>query len=119
MASKLKKGTSNACNIQVLHQSCEVNETLRNISPRWKMQILHSIKNGTRQFSLLKAAFPSISDQILAKRLSELIMDELVDKITIQDTVPQQIAYTATQKGEELLKIIHDLHKWQIHWQSI
>lgn len=117
MASKLKQGTSNACNILVLHQSCEVNETLRNISPRWKMQILHSIKHGTRQFSLLKEAFPSISDQILAKRLSELLLDQLVDKTTIHDTVPQQIAYTATKKGEELLKIINDLHQWQISWQ--
>ncbi|WP_158799077.1 helix-turn-helix domain-containing protein [Pedobacter sp. L105] len=119
MASKLKNGTSNACNIQILHKSCEVNETLRNISPRWKMQILHSIKQGTNQFSLLKLAFPSISDQILAKRLSELMVDELVDKTTIQDTVPQQITYTTTKKGEELLKIINDLHQWEISWQIL
>ncbi len=116
MASKLKEGTSNACNIQVLHKTCEVNETLRNISPRWKMQILHSIKQGTRQFSLLKEAFPSISDQILAKRLSELIMDELLNKTAINETVPQQIAYTTTKKGEELLKIINKLHDWQVSW---
>lgn len=117
MASKLKKGTTNACNIEVLQVSCEVNETLRNISPRWKMQVLHSIKNGIRQFSLLKEAFPSLSDQILGKRLSELVLDGLADKIIVDDTVPQQIAYTATEKGEELLKIVADLHQWEMRWK--
>jgi len=112
MASKLKSGTTNACNIEVLSNSCEVNEILRNISPRWKMQILHSIKHGTHQFSLLKKAFPSLSDQILGKRLSELVIDKLVDKAAVENTTPPQINYTATKKGEELLKIIDDLHQW-------
>ncbi|MBB5637099.1 DNA-binding HxlR family transcriptional regulator [Pedobacter cryoconitis] len=116
MASKLKNGTTNACNIGVLYGSCEVNEILRNISPRWKMQVLHSIKHGIRQFSLLKEAFPSLSDQILGKRLSELVIDGLVDKAAVEGTVPQQIVYTTTKKGEELLKVIDDLHQWGMRW---
>jgi DNA-binding HxlR family transcriptional regulator len=116
MASKLKTGTTNACNIEVLNNSCEVNEILRNISPRWKMQILHSIQHGTRQFSLLKKAFPSLSDQVLGKRLSELVIDKLVDKTAVEDTTPPQITYIATKKGEELLKIIDNLHQWGISW---
>jgi len=116
MASKLKKGTTNAENIEVLFISCEVNETLRNISPRWKMQILHSIKHGVPQFSLLKEAFPTLSDQVLGKRLSELVEDKLVVKNTVDGTIPQQIIYTTTEKGEELLKIIADLHQWQLRW---
>jgi DNA-binding HxlR family transcriptional regulator len=112
MSSKLKNGTTNACNIQVLYSSCNVNEVLRNISPRWKMQILHSIKHGNRQFSMLKRAFPTLSDQILGKRLSELVIDKLIDKIPINNTTPQQIAYMVTKSGEELLKIIDELHQW-------
>jgi DNA-binding HxlR family transcriptional regulator len=77
------------------------------------MQVLHSIKHGTRQFSILKEAFPSLSDQVLGKRLSELVQDKLVDKMIVVDTVPQQIAYYTTQKGDELLKIVADLHQWQ------
>ena len=112
MSSKLKNGTTNACNIQVLHSSCNVNEILRNISPRWKMQILHSIQHGTRQFSMLKKAFPTLSDQMLGKRLSELVIDKLIDKTPINNTTPLQIAYMLTKKGEELLKIIDELHHW-------
>lgn len=117
MSSKLKEGTTNAWNINVLKTSCNVNEELRNISPRWKMQILHSVKHGICQFSLLKEAFPSLSDQVLGKRLLELVIDNLVDKTAIEDTVPKQILYTTTTKGDELLAIVDDLHKWGMRWQ--
>ena len=119
MASKLKKGTTNADNIEVLYLSCEVNETLRNISPRWKMQVLHSIKHGVCQFSLIKEAFPSLSDQVLGKRLAELIIDKLVVKTTIDDTVPQQIVYATTKKGDELLQVVANLHEWELRWQNV
>ncbi|QNK64006.1 helix-turn-helix transcriptional regulator [Pedobacter sp. PAMC26386] len=112
MASNLKIGTSNACNITALSLACEVNDVLRSISPRWKMQILHGIAGGTKQFSLLKKAFPSLSDQILGKRLSDLFNDELIGKIVIKETVPKHINYFVTDRGFELLKIIDDLHKW-------
>jgi len=116
MSSKLKPGTSNACNITALSLACEVNDVLRNISPRWKMQILHRIAAGTKQFSTLKSAFPSLSDQILGKRLSELVQDELIEKIIIEDKAPKHIIYITTVKGLELLKIIDDLHKWGLKW---
>ena len=80
------------------------------------MQILHSIKHGIHQFSTLRKAFPSLSDQMLGKRLSELVEDKLVDKTPLENTIPSQIAYTATKKGEELLKVIDDLHKWGLKY---
>lgn len=116
MASKLKPGSSNACNRLILSESCEVNEVLLNISSRWKMQILHSIAAGRSQFSLLKKAFPSLSDQVLGKRLSELTDDKLVVKSILAEKSPIQIIYTPTHKGNELLKIIDDLHKWGLMW---
>jgi DNA-binding HxlR family transcriptional regulator len=116
MSSKLKTGTTNANNLVVLSCKCEVNEVLRNISTRWKMPILHSIARGTQQFSLLKNAFPSLSDQILGKRLSELVADQLIDKTILEAKAPMKIIYSPTVKGMELLQIIDDLHKWGIKW---
>jgi DNA-binding HxlR family transcriptional regulator len=112
MASKIKERSTNAQNLRVLAASCEVNEILTNISPRWKMQILYSISKGVQQFSRLKEAFPSLSDQILGKRLGELVKDELVVKTILADTIPTQILYNTTPKGKALLSIILDLHLW-------
>jgi DNA-binding HxlR family transcriptional regulator len=116
MSSELKPGTSNACNLTALSLACEVNDILRDISPRWKMQILHKIAAGTNQFSTLKHAFPSLSDQILGKRLAELVKDELIHKMIMQEKPPKRINYFISDKGLELLKIIDDLHKWGLKW---
>ncbi|NHA05894.1 helix-turn-helix transcriptional regulator [Mucilaginibacter sp. HC2] len=116
MSTELKPGTSNACNITALSLACEVNDVLRDISPRWKMQILHKIAAGVGQFSTLKHAFPSLSDQILGKRLGELVSDELILKMIIKEKPPQRINYYISDKGLELLKVIDDLHKWGLKW---
>jgi DNA-binding HxlR family transcriptional regulator len=114
MATQLKPGTSNACNITALSLACEVNDVLRDISPRWKMQVLHKIAAGTKQFSSLKVAFPSLSDQILSQRLAELVDEVLIEKHVIEEKAPKH--YFVTDKGFELLKIIDDLHQWGLKW---
>lgn len=91
MASLLKDSSTNAHNLRVLAASCEVNEVLQRISPRWKMQILHSIANYVQHFNQLKKALPSLSDQILSKRLGELVAEGLVDKQVVAATTPPQV----------------------------
>jgi DNA-binding HxlR family transcriptional regulator len=112
MASKIKETSTNAYNLKVLAASCEVNDILKMISPRWKMQILYSISQGVRQFSRLKEVFPSLSDQVLGKRLKELVNEGLAEKTILKDTVPPQAIYTHTKKGAALLAIVLDLHLW-------
>ncbi|PSL21472.1 winged helix-turn-helix transcriptional regulator [Chitinophaga ginsengisoli] len=112
MASKIKETSTNAYNLKVLAASCEVNDMLKMISPRWKMQILYCISQGVRQFSRLKEVFPSLSDQVLGKRLKELVDEGLAEKTILNETVPPQVIYTHTEKGAALLAIVLDLHLW-------
>lgn len=119
MATSLKEGTTNAQNLQVLSEWCSVNDVLRDISPRWKMVLLHRITHGVAQFSRLKQAFPTLSDQVLGQRLAELVHEHLVKKTAVADTVPPQIRYTPTPKGRALLTIIEALQHWgQQDWVS-
>lgn len=118
MASQIKTSSSNAYNLRVLAASNDVNDILKMISARWKMQILCSISQGVNQFSLLKEAFPSLSDQILGRRLSELVNEGMLLKEHITTTVPQQIIYTHTEKAAALLEILSQLHLWgQQKWR--
>lgn len=116
MASEIKESSTNSYNLKLLKGSCDVNETLRSISSRWKMQVLHSISINVRQFGQLKKAFPSLSEQVLGKRLGELVTEGLVNKVVLPHTVPTQIKYTITTKGTSLLSIMMDLHLWGKHW---
>jgi DNA-binding HxlR family transcriptional regulator len=113
MASQIKTSSSNAHNLRVLAASNDVNEILEMISPRWKMQILCSISQGVNQFSLLKERFPSLSDQVLGKRLSELVSEGLLLKEQVAGTVPQQTVYIHTKKAAALLEILLQLHLWK------
>lgn len=119
MATSLKEGTTNAQNLQVLSEWCSVNDVLRDISPRWKMVLLHRIAHGVAQFSRLKQSFPTLSDQVLGRRLAELVREHLVERTAVADTVPPQIRYTPTPKGRALLTIIDALQRWgQQNWAS-
>ncbi|WP_161964259.1 winged helix-turn-helix transcriptional regulator [Chitinophaga flava] len=112
MASKIKTSSTNAHNLKVLADYCDVNETLKNISQRWKMSLLYNITNGIQHFGQLKKAFPTLSDQILSKRLGELVAEGLANKSCISDTIPQQTLYTPTCKGNALIRIILELQRW-------
>ncbi|MCW3465822.1 winged helix-turn-helix transcriptional regulator [Chitinophaga nivalis] len=112
MATAVKKNSRNAANLKVLAAACPMNDALKNISPRWKMQILYSISIGLQQFSQLKKNYPDVSDQILGKRLGELVREGLVCKTLLQETTPSQTWYTTTSKGNALLDIMHRLNQW-------
>ena len=97
-------------NLKILSESFEVNRVLVMICPRWKMHILFCISQDVKQFGLLKKALPTLSDQILGKRLKELVTDGLVEKKTIKDNNQNQTVYLITAKGAEILEILNQLN---------
>lgn len=105
MSSEIKMRSSNVENLRILAEACDVNAILGSIELRWKMQVLYCISKGVYQFSKLKKVFPTISDQVLGKRIGKLEQDGLIIKKEIPGTIPQQIKYEVTDKGKELLGI--------------
>lgn len=116
MASEVKTQSSNYENLRLLAAHCNVNSILKQIGLRWKMQLLYCISQGVYQFSKLKKIFPTISDQVLGKRIAELQEEGLIEKYEIAGTVPQQIRYSVTQKGHELIEVILALQHWGERW---
>lgn len=112
MSTKKKQTSSNAHNLKLLEASCKVNEVMKIICPRWKMQILDCISKGEYQFGTLKNIFPTISDQVLAVRIKELVKEGLIIKTTVADKFPKQIKYAATARAKLLLPIIMKLYRW-------
>jgi DNA-binding HxlR family transcriptional regulator len=116
MATEVKSSSSNMQNLKILSESFEVNWVLIMIRPRWKMYILFCISKDVKQFGLLKKALPTLSDQILGKRLKELVADGLVEKKTIKDHNQNQTVYLITKKGSEILEILDQLNLWGKSW---
>ncbi len=118
MASEIKVQSSNYENLRILAEYCNVNEILKMIGLRWKMQILYCISQGVYQFTKIKKVFPTLSNQVLAKRISELLDEDLIYKSEIPNTTPQQLKYSVTDKGKDLIRIILDLNNWGDKWEK-
>ncbi|ANI88404.1 hypothetical protein A9P82_03255 [Arachidicoccus ginsenosidimutans] len=116
MASERKSTSTVALNEYLLGESCRFNEVLLLISPRWKMQILFSIYDGINRFSLLKKEYPSLSKQILGKRLKELEAEGFVTKEINEKVAPTTISYFIKPKGKALLDIVPRLCEWGDKW---
>lgn len=119
MSTEIKKTSSNFENLKFLTESCIVNSTLKSIGLRWKMQILCCFLYEEYQYGKLKQIFPTISDQMLSKRLNELLKEDLIFKVEISDTQPKQYQYNITEKGKELMEIILVLQQWSRKWLSM
>jgi DNA-binding HxlR family transcriptional regulator len=112
-----KPTSTNSRNQLVLGRFCVLNDTLARISLRWKMQILHALREGPVTFSALKTALPEVTDQVLAKRLRELAAERLVaTSRTVRRAVSERATgpYALTARGAALLKIMHDLCAWEL-----
>lgn len=118
VASEIKVQSTNYENLRILAEYCNVNEILKRIGLRWKMQILYCISEDVYQFTKIKKVFPTLSDQVLAKRISELLDEELIFKSEIPNTIPQQLKYSVTEKGMDLIRIILDLNSWGDKWEN-
>lgn len=111
-----KASSTNSRNRRVLDGHCVVHEALARLALRWKMAVLHAIAQGATTYGALKRAHPSVTDQMLAKRLRDLVSDGLVVKV---DGGPRAAAprYTVTRSGEEALEIAEAICRWATRHQ--
>jgi DNA-binding HxlR family transcriptional regulator len=107
-----KESSTNAQNEIFLFRTCELNSALSIINGRWKSQLVLCISKGYNRFSLLKKVLPNISDQMLSKQLNALECESIVQKYTIQNSIPAGIEYVLTEKGHALIPILDELCAW-------
>src|SRR5215467_9712855 len=79
---------------------------------RWTLSILKNLdtKEAIR-FNELKRLVPGISSTVLAERLSELEVEDLISK-KIYPEVPPKVEYSLTVQAKELRVIFNELQKW-------
>jgi DNA-binding HxlR family transcriptional regulator len=111
MQATRKVSSSNFQNQRVLGSACVLNDTLYRIGMRWKMQVLYTIAHGERTFGALKRSLPNVSDHVLAKRLRELLDEQLIDKLVAG---PRRTSYVTTARGAALLSIMADICAWEM-----
>jgi DNA-binding HxlR family transcriptional regulator len=98
------------------HDECPVDSLLNKIAGPWTTYILWLLRqNGVLRFGAFRAQMPGISPKVLTERLRRLEADGLVFRDQ-RPTIPPQVFYSLTPRGEELKDILDALGATARRW---
>lgn len=89
---------------------CPTSKASEVLMPRWTIQILGELWEGSTRFNELRRGLPGISPTLLAKRLKEMQEHGLVERI--ENPANGDVDYIRTDKAAELDPILHAMAKW-------
>lgn len=104
---KLHCAASGHCSESV----CSVQWMARQFGDKWSLSIVCRLSAGPLRFSQLKASLHGISQRMLTRTLKKLEAIGVITR-TASTTVPVQVTYALTERGEALLDPVQKLHKW-------
>jgi len=90
---------------------CPAEITLKVISGRWKLSILHELYFRSNRFAELRRALSGISEKILSEELKQLENDGIVIRTLLEER-PIKVEYAVTRLGQQLKPIISAMHDW-------
>lgn len=89
---------------------CPTSKASEVLMPRWTIQILGELWEGSTRFNEIRRGLPGISPTLLTRRLKELQENGLVERI--EDTAAGTIDYIRTEKATELDPILESMARW-------
>lgn len=102
-----KKNSTNSINEEILQSFCKSHTILSQITGRWKVSIIFSLKENIKSYSELKIEIPHVTDRILVKQLKELLSDEIIENKKTKTTSE----YNLSTKGQKILQLLEYIKK--------
>lgn len=96
--------------------ACPISILMSLLTGPWTMYILWVLCNsGPTRFGVLKRQVEGISTKVLTERLRMLEAAEIIYR-QYEPTVPPQVTYGLTERGQELIEILHQLNGLAERW---
>jgi DNA-binding HxlR family transcriptional regulator len=89
---------------------CPISKACEILEPRWTIQILTELWNGSTRFNEIRRGVGHISPGRLSKRLREMEISGLVERV--EDRATGHIDYIRTQKAIDLEPALNALAVW-------
>jgi DNA-binding HxlR family transcriptional regulator len=96
--------------------ACPVTASMDVIGGKWKILILHLIRNDINRFGKMSMMLKAISRQMLTTQLRELERDGLVER-KVYAEIPPRVEYFLTPKGVALAPVFEALKDWALVWE--
>lgn len=100
--------------LETKYGDCAVLETLEEVGSRWRMSVIHVLREGDLRFNEIKRATDANS-QTLSRVLDDLEEKEYVVRRVEEDS-PVAVYYSLTPKGEDLHSAFDEIREWGEKW---
>lgn len=107
----IKKSSTIQENKQNALEKCLVSYAMEKIGGYWKPIIIYHLSSGSKRYSELKRAIPSITEKMLIQHLKQLEADNLVIR-EAKPVVPPFVTYSLTNAGKGLLPVMEAMAVW-------
>ncbi|NEO83882.1 MAG: helix-turn-helix transcriptional regulator [Spirulina sp. SIO3F2] len=95
---------------------CPLEILLKQLSGQWTLYILWVLDtNGPLRFGELRRQVDGISTKVLTERLRMLESIQIVHR-EHKPTIPPQVTYSMTGRGQELSEALHHLYELSLRW---
>lgn len=89
---------------------CPISRACEFLEPRWTIQILTELWNGSTRFNDIRKGVGNISSALLSRRLKEMEALGLVERV--EDEATGTIGYYRTEKSIKLEPVMNALAEW-------
>ncbi|MEV0645097.1 helix-turn-helix domain-containing protein [Phytomonospora sp. NPDC050363] len=90
---------------------CPSHNLLAQISGKWITLLVSALAEGTRRYSDLSRAIPSVSQKMLTQSLRTMERDGLITR-TVTAAVPVRVEYELTALGKSLVVLLTQVKDW-------
>lgn len=90
---------------------CPISSALDVFGDRWTLVVVRDLAMGKSRYGELAAAPEKIPTNILADRLKQLEMYEVIERVAYQER-PKRYEYRLTGKGRDLAPILQAMAEW-------
>jgi DNA-binding HxlR family transcriptional regulator len=97
-------------------RNCSIAQCLEVTGDWWTLLILRDVFLGVRRFDELQVDL-GISRNVLARRLDQLVADEILERRPYSDA-PPRAEYVLTEKGRDLFPVLAAMMRWGDKWLS-
>lgn len=98
------------------YADCPVVKTLEEIGSRWRLTVIHVLREGELRFNELKRA-TGANSQTLSRVLDDLEDTGYVER-RVDGASPVAVYYSLTPKGAELHAAFDEIHEWGQKWMD-
>lgn len=91
---------------------CPVSLTMDLVGGKWKMVILHHLKDDEKRYSELRKEMPYITEMTLSLQLKQLEKDGLVSRNVYGKKPPVKVIYRLTDFGKSFVPVLKAIMQW-------